>query len=170
MTNSAISSRPSLWSELFTVRGRTNRGRMWLTLLLLWLGIIVFVIPLVLLARAQERAAPEDQAGLGLAIAVAVVFAVAMLLFLVAGVLLAIRRLHDRDKSGHWLWLLYFLPALLGGIGDALQKSGANEAALLILLPSFILSVWAFVEMGCLRGTVGPNRFGPDPLRIAFPA
>jgi uncharacterized membrane protein YhaH (DUF805 family) len=170
MTNSALSSRPSLWSELFTVRGRTNRGRMWLALLLLWLSIFVVVMPLALLARAQERAAPEDQAGLGFAIAVAVVVALAMVLFLVAGVLLAIRRLHDRDKSGHWLWLLYLLPAVLGGVGDAMQKSGANEAALLFLLPSFILSVWAFVELGCLRGTAGPNRFGPDPLRMEIPA
>jgi len=29
---------------------------------------------------------------------------------------------------------------------------------------SFAISVWAFVELGCLRGTVGPNRYGPDPL------
>jgi uncharacterized membrane protein YhaH (DUF805 family) len=26
------------------------------------------------------------------------------------------------------------------------------------------LSLWGFVEMLCLRGTRGPNRFGPDPL------
>src|SRR6266487_727368 len=26
------------------------------------------------------------------------------------------------------------------------------------------ISVWAFVELGCLRGTPGPNRYGPDPL------
>ncbi len=25
------------------------------------------------------------------------------------------------------------------------------------------LSLWGFVEMLCLRGTTGPNRFGPDP-------
>ena len=24
--------------------------------------------------------------------------------------------------------------------------------------------LWAFIELGCLRGTEGPNRFGPDPL------
>jgi uncharacterized membrane protein YhaH (DUF805 family) len=29
---------------------------------------------------------------------------------------------------------------------------------------SFAISVWAFVELGCLLGTVGPNRYGPDPL------
>jgi uncharacterized membrane protein YhaH (DUF805 family) len=31
----------------------------------------------------------------------------------------------------------------------------------------FAVLVWAFVELGCLRGTLGPNRFGPDPLVAA---
>jgi uncharacterized membrane protein YhaH (DUF805 family) len=35
-------------------------------------------------------------------------------------------------------------------------------------LASFAITVWAFVELGCLRGTVGPNRFGPDPLMPAL--
>jgi uncharacterized membrane protein YhaH (DUF805 family) len=26
------------------------------------------------------------------------------------------------------------------------------------------ISIWLFVEIGFLRGTQGPNRFGPDPL------
>jgi uncharacterized membrane protein YhaH (DUF805 family) len=31
-------------------------------------------------------------------------------------------------------------------------------------LVAFAITVWAFVELYCLRGTTGPNRFGPDPL------
>jgi hypothetical protein len=27
-----------------------------------------------------------------------------------------------------------------------------------------VLTLWGFVEMLCLRGTSGPNRFGRDPL------
>ncbi|MBI2477944.1 MAG: DUF805 domain-containing protein [Planctomycetia bacterium] len=46
------------------------------------------------------------------------------------------KRWHDRDKSGRWI-LVSFLP-LIGPI-------------------------WAFVETGCLRGTEGPNSYGPDP-------
>lgn len=49
---------------------------------------------------------------------------------------LGIRRLHDQNRSG-WLILLALVP-LVGG---------------LILLVFF-----------CLKGTVGPNRFGEDPL------
>lgn len=47
------------------------------------------------------------------------------------------RRLHDRNKSAWWI-LLVFLP-IIGWI---------------------VLFVWTY----CLRGTVGDNRFGPDPL------
>jgi uncharacterized membrane protein YhaH (DUF805 family) len=49
---------------------------------------------------------------------------------------IAIRRLHDLDRTGWWV-LLWFIP-LIGWI---------------------ILIIWF-----CTRGTAGPNRFGPDPL------
>jgi uncharacterized membrane protein YhaH (DUF805 family) len=26
--------------------------------------------------------------------------------------------------------------------------------------------VWILVELGCLPGTEGPNRYGPDPLAL----
>lgn len=47
-----------------------------------------------------------------------------------------IKRWHDRDKSGKWV-LINFIP--------------------------MIGPIWTFLECGCCRGTVGPNRFGPDP-------
>lgn len=52
------------------------------------------------------------------------------------GLSVAIRRLHDLDRSG-W-WILLFLIPLIGAI---------------------ILIVWF-----CSKGTDGPNRFGPDRL------
>jgi uncharacterized membrane protein YhaH (DUF805 family) len=47
------------------------------------------------------------------------------------------KRWHDRDKSGWW--------------------------SLILLIP-FVGGIWLLVECGCLVGTEGPNRFGPDPL------
>jgi uncharacterized membrane protein YhaH (DUF805 family) len=64
------------------------------------------------------------------------IYLLAMLGLLIPNLALSFRRLHDRDKSAWWL-LLCFIP-LVGGI---------------------ILLVWY-----CMRGTVGDNRFGPDPL------
>lgn len=47
----------------------------------------------------------------------------------------AIRRLHDLDRTGWWVLIAFTLIGLV------------------------VLLVWY-----CLRGTQGPNRFGPDPL------
>ena len=47
-----------------------------------------------------------------------------------------IKRWHDRDKSGWWIFI--GLVPIVGGI-------------------------WALVECGCLRGTIGDNMYGPDP-------
>ena len=52
------------------------------------------------------------------------------------GLALAVKRCHDRDKSG-WFLLIGFIP-IIGG-------------------------VWLLVELGFLDGTQGPNRFGPSP-------
>ena len=56
--------------------------------------------------------------------------------FFLPGLAESIRRLHDLDRSGWW-YLLIFIP----------------------LIGLIVLLIWY-----CTRGTVGPNRFGPDPL------
>lgn len=50
---------------------------------------------------------------------------------------LGAKRCHDRDKSG-WFQLVGLIPCV-----------GA---------------FWLLIELGFVRGTLGPNRFGPDPL------
>jgi len=44
--------------------------------------------------------------------------------------------------------------------------SGMIGGSVLYVLGLAVL-VWAIVELGCLRGTLGPNRFGPDPLTVS---
>jgi uncharacterized membrane protein YhaH (DUF805 family) len=60
------------------------------------------------------------------------------LVTIIPNIAVAIRRLHDLDRTGWWI-LIGFIP-LVGWI---------------------ILLIWY-----CTRGTVGPNRFGPDPLGL----
>jgi uncharacterized membrane protein YhaH (DUF805 family) len=72
-----------------------------------------------------------------------------------------IKRLHDRNKSGWWMVVFLLAPPLLDTLWDWLDSP---TLALLVSALAFGLSVWAFVELFCLRGTAGPNRFGPDPL------
>jgi len=58
------------------------------------------------------------------------------LLLLWPTIAVAAKRWHDRDKSAWWL--------------------------LIVLLPLAGL-IWLLVELGGLRGTRGPNRFGDEP-------
>jgi uncharacterized membrane protein YhaH (DUF805 family) len=72
-----------------------------------------------------------------------------------------VKRLHDRNKRGWWIVPLFVVPNLLGKMGDWLGDSYPAD----FLMPAMgLLSLWGFVEMLCLKGTRGPNRFGPDPL------
>jgi uncharacterized membrane protein YhaH (DUF805 family) len=87
------------------------------------------------------------------------------------------KRLHDRDKSAWWLLLFVFVPTVLLAVGmgaaiygmlisgdpgdDVSQMGGLGAIASLV---GFAILLWAFVELACLRGTVGPNKYGPDPL------
>jgi len=58
------------------------------------------------------------------------------ILLMIAGIMLHIKRFHDRDKSGWWV-LILFVPIL-----------------------GFF---WAIIDLGILEGSSGPNRFGSDP-------
>ena len=71
-----------------------------------------------------------------------------------------VRRLHDRNKSGWWIVPFFIAPNLLSKVGDWLGDSYPADFLMLVMIA---LSLWGFVEMLCLRGTGGPNRFGPDP-------
>ena len=77
-----------------------------------------------------------------------------------------IKRLHDRNKSGWWIIAFFVAPALLNGIADALDDSNAEVALLLV---SVSLNLWGCCRAVFLKGTSGPNRFGPDPLAPAIP-
>ena len=155
MVAASMSARLPFWSEFFTFRGRTNRGRYWLTALVVGLITLPFFIAVALAIGMERVSRGEGTLPLSL---VSVMVSIPILL---AG----IRRLHDRDKSGHWLWLFYGGSFVLNFIGQVLQLGGSPMGGGLLMLASFAISIWGFVELGCLRGTSGPNRFGQDPLQ-----
>ena len=131
---------------LFTFKGRINRAKYWLAVLI-WC-----VVWAAVLGAGFGGEMIADNAG-------AILIAIILLLLVtsgVSGVAVGIKRLHDRDKSGWWLLIFYLLPAVFDGIG----RSGVPALSLV----AFAISIWGFVELGCLRGTDGPNTYGPDPL------
>ena len=76
----------------------------------------------------------------------------------VSGVAVGLKRLHDRGMSGWWLLVFYLLPAVLDGIGRAV------DVPIVFSLAGSVISIWALVVLGFLRGTAGVNQYGPDPL------
>ncbi len=78
-----------------------------------------------------------------------------------------IKRLHDRNKSAWWILPFFLIPQILGVIADPksrLPMPVPVGLGLAMNLTVIVLSLWGLVELGFLRGTVGDNRFGPDPL------
>jgi len=64
--------------------------------------------------------------------------AIVYVLLLWIGLAVSVKRCHDRNRTG-WFVLLSFIP---------------------------ILNIWYLIEVGFLKGTTGPNTYGPDPLMV----
>jgi len=74
----------------------------------------------------------------------------------------SVRRLHDRDRSAWWLLLYLLAPLTLQTIAAFNDLDAALTVMLNVLAGA--ITIWALVDLGCLRGTWGTNRYGPDPL------
>ena len=119
---------------LFGFQGRTNRAKWWLV------GLAVFVVEMIVFAAILGGAAmsgdPEQIASAIGPIAGVVIFVMVVLATWIH-IAVAVKRYHDRNKSGWWV-LIVFVP-VIGGL-------------------------WYLIECGFLSGTSGPNSYGPDPL------
>lgn len=95
--------------------------------------------------------------------------AVPCLLFapiLAAGVCVAVRRLHDRGKAAWWVLTFAVAPYALLGLAGLAYEDGADVAMLIGLalsLAATAISIWAWIELGFLRGAKGQNRYGAAP-------
>jgi uncharacterized membrane protein YhaH (DUF805 family) len=152
---------------LFSVSGRINRAKWWLTALFWGLFWTVALIVLIVSYAGDFANFNSDMESEEV---VRLLFRLGggMLLFLllimlpmaVSAIFLGIKRLHDRNKSGWWILLFYVAPGVLEGLGS----STGSGLSFVFSIASFALSVWGIVELGFLRGTPGPNEYGPDPL------
>lgn len=84
------------------------------------------------------------------------------ILQLVPNVIVSIKRLHDRNKNGWWILFFTVPPQLLAILIEWFIDDG--PISYILQAPGFAISIWMIVELGFLRGTIGPNRFGDDPL------
>jgi uncharacterized membrane protein YhaH (DUF805 family) len=136
----------------FSLHGRATRSNWWI-----WgvVGLIVANTVLGTIAYFIDAALGLQLGMLPYGPAVVLVY----ILLLYPGVCVTGKRWHDRNKSAWWLLLVYG-PLILAFVFTAISY----EIASLISILSLIGSIWTLIECGFLRGTVGDNRFGPDPL------
>jgi len=147
---------------LFSTHGRVNRGRFWL-LTLLALGVVLANgVAIVLFERyANGQIGIPTRFDLPL-ITVTGFFLPIYIILLCAGVTFAIRRLHDRGKSGIWLLVMVFAPFVLFAVDDSSTTSNLLFSLALDIL-GFTVWAWGLVEIGVLPGTDGNNIYGGNP-------
>jgi uncharacterized membrane protein YhaH (DUF805 family) len=153
-----------LRSTLFSFEGRINRAKYWLAALICLIGGMIFLMILIdAIADGLRGADPASAATLSPIFFYAIAYPLyAVGLWIYAAT--TIKRLHDRNRSGWWIIPFGVLPVLLPEVAGWV---GQSYLALFLGTAAFVLSIWSVVETFCLRGTRGPNRFGPDPLAAA---
>jgi uncharacterized membrane protein YhaH (DUF805 family) len=120
-------------SLLFSFQGRANRAKFWLV------NVGLIVVEAIVFGVAGGAAMTSGDPSAAMA-SMGVMGIVCLLVFIVLfwiGLAIAVKRWHDRGKSG-W-WVLIALVPVIGGL-------------------------WYLIECGFLKGTTGANDYGADPL------
>ena len=137
------SVRTCLRDKYITFSGRASRSEFWWFNLFYWLVLIV--LGGIILALISATGSFANGSGFsGGAIFLFVILAIVFVALFLPVLSVTIRRMHDRDISGWWYLLVLF---------------GGN-----IPYIGVVISI-GFLVLMALRGTDGPNRFGPDPLK-----
>jgi uncharacterized membrane protein YhaH (DUF805 family) len=161
----------NLTELLFSFKGRIRRLHWWIAALAVGVvsGVLTSILELAAKASGSAIVDPETYA-----IEPTGLFGIALLAVGLANTwitfALCVKRLHDRDRTGWWLvWqsLVLILAVIVTVVAIALPKEQAPAWYVIAGIAGIValgISIWLFVEIGFLRGTQGPNRFGPDPL------
>jgi len=149
----------------FSGRSRRKEFWMWVLFVIVVSIVLSFVDKALGLGGAAQYGARELNGefasgfSYGAALRGGLLTNIFALAILVPNIAVAVRRLHDIDRSGWWI-LLPLAPYVLGFLFLFMQSFVLGAVlAFLGLVAAIVLLVWY-----CMKGTNGPNRFGPDPL------
>jgi uncharacterized membrane protein YhaH (DUF805 family) len=148
---------PTFGQFYFSLHGRISRSQYWLRFFLpvLAVGFVLNLLQTVGIEGART---------------VSHIFNLVMLWPAIA---VLVKRIHDRNKSGALVWLLYgpllaaivvTVIAIIGAVMNSGEAGGLGLLSGALWVVVIGVAIWFFVEFGCMRGTAGPNRFGRDPL------
>ena len=169
--------------------GRIGRQSWWIGVVILIVANIIIsflILPLIGISMMPNFAAlmadpnNPDPAAISAAITSTMrtagwISLVIFLIFLYPSACLSIKRRHDKDNSGLDVWIYFGLTALLLLVQAlGLFMSVTDIGGMQIPTPSLpftilqivvgIYGLYLLVVLGFLKGTTGPNQYGPDPL------
>jgi uncharacterized membrane protein YhaH (DUF805 family) len=141
---------------LFSFEGRISRTQF-------WLGVaIVTAVELALLwvtGVSFSETSPDRWSR--------IVKGVIGLLTIYPTAAIAVKRLHDRNQPGAYVWLLVaisFVAAAMDFFGVTDDPANAGLLIWIFSAAVLVIAIAFLIELGFRRGTPGDNRFGPDPL------
>jgi uncharacterized membrane protein YhaH (DUF805 family) len=155
------------WARFFFgFKGRLNRAKYWLLVLISYVGI---VFAMVMFMAAGGAIQSQDPGATIVGVVAAAIGFVLLPAALVSSLAAAVRRLQDRNKSGSWVLVFYFIPGFLLGLLDEFSSPAGDPSAIAAVLALLAagLAIWGLVEIGVLRGTRGDNKYGRDPVATA---
>jgi uncharacterized membrane protein YhaH (DUF805 family) len=144
--------------------GRSRRKEYWLYalfLVILWaifFGVLFGVAGSALLAGGRGGAGAL-LAGGGTIMIVALLGVIVWLGLLIPSLAVAVRRLHDTERSGWWLGG-YIIVAMLNNVVTSATGGGGLARITMVAVLVYAVTLLVFF---CFDGTKGPNRYGPDP-------
>jgi uncharacterized membrane protein YhaH (DUF805 family) len=169
--------------------GRIGRQSWWIgVVILIVVNIIIsfLILPLVGVSMMPNFAAlvadPNNADPQAIADAImgtmrtaAWVSLVIFLIFLYPSAAVSIKRRHDKDNSGLDVWIYFGLTAILLLIQAlGLFMTTVDMGGVIIPTPALpftilqiivgIYGIYLLVVLGFLKGTAGPNQYGPDPV------
>jgi uncharacterized membrane protein YhaH (DUF805 family) len=151
--------------------GRINRQRWWIGIVVLiivglvlnWiLGMIMGTGGMMDLSQALDPATMQKMAWQGLIVGLITAYPY---------LALSIKRRHDRDNNGYdaagliALSLVFNLLQALGIVSGMAAMNGGFGLGSIIGLLLAVYGIYMLVQLGFLKGTAGPNSYGPDPLQ-----
>lgn len=141
------------WTTIFFgVTGRINRGTYWFAQFI-WSIAFVFFACAGLWIADRDMTATQDK--LFYILSVPIIFGLVY-----STCAIAMKRFHDRDKSGWWIVPLILIPSPPGDIVERITGKPYGDVWSIV---SGLILLWACVELGFLAGTATQNRFGDAP-------
>lgn len=135
-----------------------------------WLGILALIVASFILIFALGMA-------FSFFLPIPLISLIGTIIIFCPAIAMGVKRLHDRNKSANPWAYIFFGPGILmqlmqitgfgynsSLIAGEVVTMPSNGLIRILSIVGGIIGLWAFIELGFLKGTDGENKFGPNPL------